>query len=63
MSKKVKELEQIEELDDYEDFEKLEPKEKEPEIRISKRTGKPVRELSALQRETLAKAADKATNT
>ena len=28
---------------------------KEPEIRISKRTGKPVRELSELQKETLSK--------
>ena len=50
----------IKQRDDWVDPELEEPELKEeekpePEIRISKRTGKPVRELSTLQKETLAK--------
>lgn len=50
----------IKQRDDWVDSELEEPelkeeKKPEPEIRISKRTGKPVRELSELQKETLAK--------
>ena len=47
MTKKPKE---IVEVPDYET-----PEEEEPEIKISKRTGKPVRPLTEKQRETLAK--------
>ena len=47
MPKKTKE---IIEVPDYES-----PEEEEPEIKISKRTGKPVRPLTEKQKETLAK--------
>jgi len=48
----------IKQRDDWVELEEPEPKEEqkpEPEIRISRKTGKPVRELSELQKETLAK--------